>query len=353
MTPLHNFIAERREDFRSTTRSMLLKLISSGADLRLRDKTGRTALDIFLLQLTTSDSLGTDRGIYTDGLLAALSEDGRMLGSACAHHGRPIREKLLPKLIAQGAPNDAGLVLMALFPVLPDGINSINPWSLPDMDPQAMFPNFERSRQPIKLNIIAFLALQGASDDQLLHFFRPLLDVDRDDPRDYTTTQHERFKGERRLAFRLAAERGLSMKRKAMRTATLAAASTGDLAALRTFVEDLDWNVAHAENDEGRTALSLAAAEGHLDVVRYLLERKVPTEVKDEMGRTALSRAAMHGQLDVVKMLMEYGAAVAISVEELVRFGRSGEVVEFLRDYEARMEGSAAGDVEMGNAEMA
>jgi ankyrin repeat protein len=59
----------------------------------------------------------------------------------------------------------------------------------------------------------------------------------------------------------------------------------------------------------GRTALMLAAAEGHADVVQLLIEAGSDIEATDEEGSTALWLARSAGHLDVAAMLAAAGAA--------------------------------------------
>ncbi|KAK4208727.1 ankyrin repeat-containing domain protein, partial [Rhypophila decipiens] len=55
----------------------------------------------------------------------------------------------------------------------------------------------------------------------------------------------------------------------------------------------------------GRTALSLAARSGEIEVLRHLLASdKVDPTSTDNIGRTPLHWAAREGQLEVVKALL-------------------------------------------------
>jgi uncharacterized protein len=58
----------------------------------------------------------------------------------------------------------------------------------------------------------------------------------------------------------------------------------------------------------GRTALMIAAAEGHLDVVRMLVEAGSDLNLVDEESSTALSLARSYGNLDVAALLSNAGA---------------------------------------------
>lgn len=58
----------------------------------------------------------------------------------------------------------------------------------------------------------------------------------------------------------------------------------------------------------GRTALLIASAEGHLEVVRLLIEAGSDLNVTDAEGSTALSLARNYGHLDVAALLEDSGA---------------------------------------------
>ena len=73
----------------------------------------------------------------------------------------------------------------------------------------------------------------------------------------------------------------------------------------------IDVNYADVDARErlyGRTALMIAAAEGHLESVRLLIEAGSDLHVVDAEGSTALSLARSNGNLDVAALLAEAGA---------------------------------------------
>src|SRR5262245_38827193 len=73
----------------------------------------------------------------------------------------------------------------------------------------------------------------------------------------------------------------------------------------------LDTNYADVNARErlyGRTALIVAAIEGHLDVVRMLVEAGSDLNIVDAEGSTALSLARSYGNLDVAALLEQAGA---------------------------------------------
>ncbi|XP_041937176.1 glutaminase a isoform X1 [Alosa sapidissima] len=85
----------------------------------------------------------------------------------------------------------------------------------------------------------------------------------------------------------------------------LFAAYTGDVSALRRFaLSSMDME---QRDYDSRTALHVAAAEGHAEVVRFLLEAcKVNPVPKDRWGNTPMDEAVHFGHHDVVTILQEY-----------------------------------------------
>ena len=66
----------------------------------------------------------------------------------------------------------------------------------------------------------------------------------------------------------------------------------------------------NSPNNEGNTALMLAAIEGHDDATKALLNGRVNVDAKNPRGETALILAASNGKRDVVKALIKAGADV-------------------------------------------
>ena len=56
-----------------------------------------------------------------------------------------------------------------------------------------------------------------------------------------------------------------------------------------------------------KTPLHLAAVNGHLDVVQYLVEQGANKEATDDCNKTPLFVAAKGGHLEVVQYLVEQG----------------------------------------------
>jgi len=67
-------------------------------------------------------------------------------------------------------------------------------------------------------------------------------------------------------------------------------------------------NFLNLRDHAGDTALHLAAAQGHNEVVEHLLSRGIEMEIRNFAGRTALHLACLNCNLDCIKTLVEAGA---------------------------------------------
>lgn len=85
----------------------------------------------------------------------------------------------------------------------------------------------------------------------------------------------------------------------------LFSAASGDVTALRRHkLSGMDITLC---DYDGRTALHLAAAEGHLDCVVFLLEQcKVPYDPQDRWGNRPIDEAETFGHKDVVEYLQAW-----------------------------------------------
>ncbi|XP_018119490.1 kinase D-interacting substrate of 220 kDa isoform X4 [Xenopus laevis] len=86
----------------------------------------------------------------------------------------------------------------------------------------------------------------------------------------------------------------------------LAYVEEGNIAALKTLLEkckDVD-----ERNENGQTALMLAAEQGNLEIVQELLRNRANCNLEDVDNWTALISAAKEGNLEIVTELLDYNA---------------------------------------------
>ncbi|MEP4684443.1 MAG: ankyrin repeat domain-containing protein, partial [Rhodopirellula bahusiensis] len=92
-------------------------------------------------------------------------------------------------------------------------------------------------------------------------------------------------------------------------------------------------------DDNQRTAMQMAAFDGHTPVVEWFLSQEVEVDHRDSFGRTALMYASTADNAETVKLLLDAGAAVDLVDSEehfspLMFAAAEGqmEVVELLLD---------------------
>ncbi|CAM4594097.1 unnamed protein product [Lepidochelys olivacea] len=85
------------------------------------------------------------------------------------------------------------------------------------------------------------------------------------------------------------------------------AAAKGDLSDLAKVLKENDINAVNASN---KTLLHIAAANGHVAIIEYLINKGAKLDVKDKKGRTPLHRAIEKCQDDAVKVLLQADAYI-------------------------------------------
>lgn len=99
------------------------------------------------------------------------------------------------------------------------------------------------------------------------------------------------------------------------------AASLGHLSICKLLVELGHEDGTPALNDDHQTALMLAAAAGHTEVVHFLSEHDPASILRQDVrGRDAIMEASLHGHDTVVQILLTYapgGAAAALAHADL------------------------------------
>ncbi|XP_069594215.1 CARD- and ANK-domain containing inflammasome adapter protein-like [Ranitomeya imitator] len=81
----------------------------------------------------------------------------------------------------------------------------------------------------------------------------------------------------------------------------------GDLSLLESILKNSDVNVV---NSSGETLLHVAASNGHVPVIEFLLSKGAKVDAKDKKRRTPLHRAAENGHVEAARVLLRAGANI-------------------------------------------
>ncbi|WOK96098.1 hypothetical protein Cni_G04803 [Canna indica] len=65
-------------------------------------------------------------------------------------------------------------------------------------------------------------------------------------------------------------------------------------------------------DSQGRTALHMASANGHLEIVEYLIRNEADVNALNSEKNTPLHWACLNGHIEVVKLLIQGGANVSL-----------------------------------------
>lgn len=110
----------------------------------------------------------------------------------------------------------------------------------------------------------------------------------------------------------------------------LTKAASGDLAGVTKL---LDAKTSHAsEDEEGNTALILAAKNGHSEVVALLIERNAALEAENKKGLTALQLAISGSHLDTVECLVKANANIKMVLEGAAVYGNNIIIARLLKN---------------------
>lgn len=115
-----------------------------------------------------------------------------------------------------------------------------------------------------------------------------------------------------------------------------------------------------SQDEQGRTALHMAAANGHVEILKILLSAGANVEAPNSQENTPLHYACLNGQTEAVAVLLSHGAlpsalnsASRTPVDEALDAGHEA-VMELIRSHTAAAEdGDAEGAQGAAEAEAA
>lgn len=118
-----------------------------------------------------------------------------------------------------------------------------------------------------------------------------------------------------------------------LETLLLNAAQRGQLSRLKLLIKQLQFLSLDYQNSLGQTALLLAAAAGHSDCVRLLLERGASVDVADSLGQSPLLLASRNNHLAAVTVLLDFQAKVSLEILHCLQTANYSEVEKLRQRY--------------------
>jgi ankyrin repeat protein len=88
---------------------------------------------------------------------------------------------------------------------------------------------------------------------------------------------------------------------------------------------------ANAQEDDHRTPLHLAAAQGHRELVQTLLGHGVDANAVARGDRTPLHEASARGHVDIVRLLIRHGADVNRDLQGLLLLASTSTSAETMQ----------------------
>ncbi|MCS6763005.1 MAG: ankyrin repeat domain-containing protein [Candidatus Protistobacter heckmanni] len=128
-------------------------------------------------------------------------------------------------------------------------------------------------------------------------------------------------------------------------TPLMAAAWRGNLEVVKLLVDGKSAEV----SKPGWTALHYAAAQGHIEIVRYLFEQSAYIDAASPNGTTPLMMAARGGHIHVVKLLLDEGADLflwnqrGLSAVDFAELGNQSEIAQGLASRWKKLEALGMG----------
>ena len=101
----------------------------------------------------------------------------------------------------------------------------------------------------------------------------------------------------------------------ALKTKFFSAVRYGDLSTVRKMVGSQEINPETA-TESGATTLMQASYYGQLEIIKFLISRKIDVNNKDVMGATALMYASRGNQLKTAKYLLSHGANASLQMND-------------------------------------